>query len=186
MEVIRVARIGRDEPMVVQILPGNELGLASRGVSVSQADAVSLGLANGDGKQTPERAAALFEKAGREANYKEEKIIFLVADETVLSFITMMNLAWESRKYGDLSSECFSYYYNCSCTLLYKPQEETDPLGDVPNDSSRNSDKDELASKAEEHGSSVMPYNSKTTNLEDGPIFLFYRSSFNDFKVEGA
>ncbi|KAF9620460.1 hypothetical protein IFM89_012637 [Coptis chinensis] len=34
--------------------------------------------------------------------------------------------------YGELASECWSAYYKYGCALLYKAQEETDPLGSVP------------------------------------------------------
>lgn len=34
--------------------------------------------------------------------------------------------------YGELAPECASTYYKYGCALLYKAQEETDPLGNVP------------------------------------------------------
>ena len=35
-------------------------------------------------------------------------------------------------RYGELAPECASTYYKYGCALLYKSQEETDPLGNVP------------------------------------------------------
>lgn len=34
--------------------------------------------------------------------------------------------------YGELAPECVSAYYKYGCALLYKAQEEADPLGSVP------------------------------------------------------
>ena len=34
--------------------------------------------------------------------------------------------------YGELAPECASTYFKYGCALLYKAQEETDPLGNVP------------------------------------------------------
>jgi len=34
--------------------------------------------------------------------------------------------------YGELSPECVHTYYKYGCALLYKAQEEADPLADVP------------------------------------------------------
>lgn len=35
-------------------------------------------------------------------------------------------------RFGELSPECVNAYYKYGCALLYKAQEETDPLGAVP------------------------------------------------------
>jgi HAT1-interacting factor 1 len=34
--------------------------------------------------------------------------------------------------HGELAKECASAYYKYGCALLYKAQEETDPLGNMP------------------------------------------------------
>lgn len=34
--------------------------------------------------------------------------------------------------YGELAPQCVNAYYKYGCALLYKAQEETDPLGAVP------------------------------------------------------
>lgn len=34
--------------------------------------------------------------------------------------------------YGELSPECVNAYYKYGCALLYKAQDEADPLGTVP------------------------------------------------------
>lgn len=47
--------------------------------------------------------------------------------------------------YGELAPECVRAYYKYGCTLLYKAQDEADPLGAVPKkegDSQHNSTKD--------------------------------------------
>lgn len=35
-------------------------------------------------------------------------------------------------KFGELAPECASAYYKYGCALLYKAQEESDPLGSMP------------------------------------------------------
>lgn len=35
-------------------------------------------------------------------------------------------------KFGELAPECASAYYKYGCALLYKAQEEADPLGSMP------------------------------------------------------
>ena len=53
--------------------------------------------------------------------------------------------------YGELAFECANAYYKYGCALLYKAQEEADPLGAMPKkeaESHENSNKDESTKKA--------------------------------------
>lgn len=49
------------------------------------------------------------------------------------------------KHFGELAPECVQAYYKYGCALLYKAQEEADPLGTVPKkdgELQRDSDKD--------------------------------------------
>lgn len=59
--------------------------------------------------------------------------------------------------YGELAPECVRAYYKYGCTLLYKAQDEADPLGAVPKkegDSQQNSAKDGSVKNAAINGES--------------------------------
>ena len=64
--------------------------------------------------------------------------------------------------YGELAPECASTYFKYGCALLYKAQEETDPLGNVP----KNAPNEESAKSTTTKDDSV---NSKASvsNAED-------------------
>lgn len=72
--------------------------------------------------------------------------------------------------HGELAKECASAYYKYGCALLYKAQEETDPLGNVP-DKSANAEKGKSgivmdrsnSSKSVESSSDAPPGESKAT-----------------------
>ncbi|KAF7015964.1 hypothetical protein CFC21_061542 [Triticum aestivum] len=74
-------------------------------------------------EKTLERAEELFDKGSKAI----EEGDFVVA-------VDRLSRALEIRveRYGELASECASTYYKYGCALLYKSQEETDPLGNVP------------------------------------------------------
>uniref|UniRef100_A0A1D1XQH1 Nuclear autoantigenic sperm protein n=1 Tax=Anthurium amnicola TaxID=1678845 RepID=A0A1D1XQH1_9ARAE len=88
-----------------------------------------------------------------------------IEDGDFVEAVDCLSRALEIRvaHYGELASECASSYYKYGCALLYKAQEEADPLGNVPKGSSRNS---EIATTAE---SGVNGASSKTSVSDDKP-----------------
>lgn len=87
--------------------------------------------------------------------------------------------------YGELALECVNAYYQYGRALLYKAQEEADPLATVPkkdNESKQDSDKDgpaknsingesstaSVSSNAEEGGGSNHPHGE----ADDGQYFV--------------
>ncbi|KAL5715074.1 hypothetical protein ACHQM5_016952 [Ranunculus cassubicifolius] len=60
--------------------------------------------------------------------------------------------------YGELAPECCSAYYKYGCALLYKAQEEADPLGSVPK-------KDDTAAKCSEKESLSKDEGSVTSSV---------------------
>ncbi|KAL6956562.1 hypothetical protein U1Q18_040644 [Sarracenia purpurea var. burkii] len=79
-------------------------------------------------------------------------------------------------RYGELAPECVNAYYKYGCALLYKAQEETDPLGTVPKkegESQQISKKDGSSKNAingESSAASVSGYNveDQSSNPEEG------------------
>ncbi|KAJ7944367.1 Tetratricopeptide repeat (TPR)-like superfamily protein [Quillaja saponaria] len=70
--------------------------------------------------------------------------------------------------YGELAPECVHAYYKYGCALLYKAQEEADPLADVPkkeSESHQGSDKDGSA-KNTINGDSSMVSTSSTAEQD--------------------
>nr|GMD56845.1 NASP-related protein sim3 isoform X2 [Ipomoea batatas] len=74
--------------------------------------------------------------------------------------------------HGELSPECVQAYYKFGCALLYKAQEEADPLGSVPTkdeESQQNSCKDEPAKSGISAESSVVnPTEQGGTSIQNG------------------
>ncbi|KAH9711628.1 TPR REGION domain-containing protein [Citrus sinensis] len=119
-------------------------------------------IADGEREKTVEFADELMEKgtnALKESDYGEAAECFSRALEIRVSH------------YGELALECVNAYYQYGRALLYKAQEEADPLVSVPKkegDSQQGSDKDDsvknavngesstasVSSSAEQHGSS--------------------------------
>ncbi|KAK7252863.1 hypothetical protein RIF29_37112 [Crotalaria pallida] len=69
-------------------------------------------------------------------------------------------------RYGELAPECVKTYYKYGCALLYKAQEEADPLGSVPKKeggSQHGSNKDESVKSSVNADSSTA---SGSTNVE--------------------
>ncbi|KAL0914659.1 hypothetical protein M5K25_015025 [Dendrobium thyrsiflorum] len=149
---------------------GKGLDVESNGGSANGGDASSSeheeGDEEGDEEDTLVRATELFEKGSK-----------AVEDGDFAEAVDCLSRALEIRvaNYGELSSECASSYYKYGSALLYKAQEETDPLGDIPKNTQRNSNKDESAANMEEGGSSVPSSESKSLN-----------SSSNKSKIEGG
>lgn len=63
--------------------------------------------------------------------------------------------------FGELAPECVHAYYKYGCALLYKAQEEADPLGSMPKKegavSEEGSNKDGTVNAAENGKSSAAP-----------------------------
>ncbi|MQL95286.1 hypothetical protein Taro_027951 [Colocasia esculenta] len=105
---------------------GAEAGEGSGGSAASGEEA-----AEGSGPDDQlARADELFEKGSK-----------AIEDGDFVEAVDCLSRALEIRAahYGELAPECVSSYYKYGCALLYKAQEEADPLGNVPKDSSRNS-----------------------------------------------
>jgi HAT1-interacting factor 1 len=71
---------------------------------------------------------------------------------------TLNDLRIRVAHYGELSLECVHAYYKYGCALLYKAQDEADPLGTVPKkegDSQQDSAKDGYVKNAINGGSSI-------------------------------
>lgn len=79
--------------------------------------------------------------------------------------------------FGELAPECVAAYYKYGCALLYKAQEEADPLGSMPKKegtSEEDSNKESSTKVAADGESSAA---SVTNNAEQGEkrncVFLF-------------
>ncbi|CAM0905245.1 unnamed protein product [Alopecurus aequalis] len=74
-------------------------------------------------EKTLERAEELFDKGSK-----------AIEEGDFVEAVDCLSRALEIRVelYGELAPECASTYYKYGCALLYKSQEETDPLGNVP------------------------------------------------------
>ncbi|RZC87072.1 hypothetical protein C5167_042003 [Papaver somniferum] len=89
--------------------------------------------------KTLEEASELMEKgskAMRDGDFSEASECFSRAVEIKQSPLCTSNRAFSVASmvssFGELSPECASAYYKYGCALLYKAQEEADPLGSVP------------------------------------------------------
>lgn len=78
---------------------------------------------NESAPKTLELATELFNKGSK-----------AIEEEDYVEAVDCLSRALEIRaeKYGELAPECATTYYKYGCALLYKAQEEADPLGDVP------------------------------------------------------
>ncbi|XP_008792625.2 protein HGV2 isoform X3 [Phoenix dactylifera] len=114
-------------------------------------DSSSGGAAGSSGpeEQSAEKALALADEFFEEGSKAIEAGDFVDA-------VDCLSRALEIRvaHYGELAQECASAYYKYGCALLYKAQEEADPLGNVPKSSPTNLQKDRTTSGAENSGSS--------------------------------
>ncbi|XP_052198090.1 uncharacterized protein LOC127804986 isoform X2 [Diospyros lotus] len=130
---------------------------------------------DGDREKSLEFAEELMErgsKASRERDYAEAAECYSRALEI------------RAAHYGELAPECVNAYYKYGCVLLYKAQDEADPLGTVPkkeNEPQQVSNKDgpfkeavneeslatSVSSNAEQEGSS-NPQEGATDYVTDG------------------
>ncbi|KAG6514845.1 hypothetical protein ZIOFF_025220 [Zingiber officinale] len=72
--------------------------------------------------------------------------------------------------FGELAQECASAYYKYGCALLYKAQEEADPLGNFPKTSPANDEKSTTSSCAKENGGSskdIADVGKDSSSLKD-------------------
>ncbi|KAG1368529.1 protein HGV2 [Cocos nucifera] len=79
-----------------------------------------------------------------------------IEDGDFVDAVDCLSRALEIRvaHYGELSQECASAYYKYGCALLYKAQEEADPLGNIPKNTPTNLENDKTSSNMENCGSS--------------------------------
>ena len=85
--------------------------------------------------------------------------------------------------YGELAPECVRAYYKYGCTLLYKAQDEADPLGAVPKkegDSQQNSAKDGSVKNAAINGESSTA--SVASNAEQSASTNYPEGAADDGK----
>nr|XP_010909346.1 protein HGV2 isoform X2 [Elaeis guineensis] len=113
-------------------------------------DPLSGGAAGSSGpeEESSEKALALADEYFEEGSKAIEAGDFVDA-------VDCLSRALEIRvaHYGELAQECASAYYKYGCALLYKAQEEADPLGNVPKNSPTDLQKDGTTS-VENSGSS--------------------------------
>lgn len=106
----------------------NSNGEGSNGAEVGEG---SNGAEEGGVTGTLAEADELFEKGSK-----------AIEDGDYNEAVDCLSRALEIRAthHGELAKECASAYYKYGCALLYKAQEETDPLGNMP-DKSANAEK---------------------------------------------
>lgn len=120
-------------------------------------------------------AAAAAQGGGGDAAELFKKGVKAVEDGDYVDAVDCFSRALEIRvaHYGELSPECSIYYYKYGSALLYKSQEEADPLGNVPKSAPTNLDKDKnvgVTEGSKATTSSGKEYNasSSTEKAEDG------------------
>ncbi|WVZ61677.1 hypothetical protein U9M48_011514 [Paspalum notatum var. saurae] len=103
--------------------------------------------------KTLERAQELFDRGSK-----------AIEEEDFVDAVDCLSRALEIRTshYGELSPECASTYYKYGCALLYKAQEEADPLGNVPKSIPNEESVKSTASKDDSASSKVSG-----SNMED-------------------
>nr|ACG24569.1 TPR domain containing protein [Zea mays] len=106
-----------------------------------------------DEPQTLERAQELFDRGSK-----------AIEDEDFVDAVDCLSRALEIRAshYGELAPECASTYFKYGCALLYKAQEESDVLGNVPK-SLPNEDSVKSTATKDDSGTSKV----SGTNVED-------------------
>ncbi|KAJ0981789.1 hypothetical protein J5N97_010044 [Dioscorea zingiberensis] len=99
------------------------------------------------------------------------------APEEDQSLVDCLSRALEIRvaHYGELAPECANAYYKYGCALLFKAQEEADPLGDVPKNTEKNSENNGSIMSGEESACSKVSTTTDdkkdracTNNVESG------------------
>ncbi|KAF0908290.1 hypothetical protein E2562_024704 [Oryza meyeriana var. granulata] len=111
--------------------------------------------AEGEEVKTLERAEELFERGSK-----------AIEEGDFVDAVDCLSRALEIRvaHHGELAPECVSTYYKYGCALLYKAQDEADPLGNVPKSSS-NEESVKSTTNKDDSGSSKAP----GSNTEDAP-----------------
>ncbi|KAJ9170789.1 hypothetical protein P3X46_018867 [Hevea brasiliensis] len=129
--------------------------------NISNSGEASALTSDGDGEKSLELVAELTDrgtKALKESDYGEAAECFSRALEIRVSH------------YGELAFECLNAYYQYGRALLYKAQEEADPLATVPkkdSESKQDSDKDGSVKNSINGESSTA---SVSSNVEDGKL----------------
>ncbi|KAJ0981779.1 hypothetical protein J5N97_010034 [Dioscorea zingiberensis] len=117
-------------------------------------------------ENTLELAAELFDKGSK-----------AIEDGDFVEAVDCLSRALEIRvaHYGELAPECASAYYKYGCALLFKAQEEADPLGDMPKNTEKNSENNGSIMSAEESACSKVSTTTDdkkdracTNNVESG------------------
>ncbi|CAN6202895.1 unnamed protein product [Urochloa humidicola] len=112
--------------------------------------------APGEGEEeepkTLERAQELFDRGSK-----------AIEDEDFVDAVDCLSRALEIRTahYGELAPECASTYFKYGCALLYKAQEESDPLGDVPKSAPNEESAKSTNAKADSENSKVSGSNAE-------------------------
>ncbi|XP_038902205.1 NASP-related protein sim3 [Benincasa hispida] len=112
---------------------------------------------DGSGEKSLELAEELLEKGSKAMKDND-------FNEAVDCFSRALEI--RAAHYGELASECVKLYYKYGCALLYKAQEEADPLGAVPKKEGE-SDKDESVKNAV-NGESSKASVSSNAEIVDG------------------
>ncbi|XP_042377206.1 NASP-related protein sim3-like [Zingiber officinale] len=95
-----------------------------------------------------------------------------IEDGEFVEAVDSLSRALEIRvsHFGELAQECASAYYKYGCALLYKAQEEADPLGNFPKTSPANDEKSTTSSCAKENGGSskdIADVGKDSSSLKD-------------------
>ncbi|XP_038971656.1 protein HGV2-like [Phoenix dactylifera] len=124
---------------------GNGPSLKGNGDSSSGGGAGFSGPEEESSKNSLARADEFFEKGSK-----------AIEDGDFVDAVDCLSRALEIRvaHYGELSQECASAYYKYGCALLYKAQEEADPLGNIPRNTPTNLENDKTSDNVENSGSS--------------------------------
>ncbi|XP_078437170.1 tetratricopeptide repeat (TPR)-like superfamily protein isoform X2 [Wolffia australiana] len=117
------------ESEAIQALNGELVKSEEQSVVIAEAKEIACSSGDGDGLA---RAEQLFEQGSK-----------AIEGGDYVEAVDCLSRALEIKAahYGELAPECASSYYKYGCALLYKAQEEADPLGNVPKDSSENPSK---------------------------------------------
>ncbi|XP_039137221.1 NASP-related protein sim3-like [Dioscorea cayenensis subsp. rotundata] len=136
---------------------------ASSDQSPAPPDSSLIAQENKDGPATSKEAPAPSEDKSLLADEPSEKTLELAAelfdqgskaieDGDFVEAVDCLSRALEIRvaHYGELAPECANAYYKYGYALLFKAQEEADPLGDVPKNTAKNAESTESIISAEE------------------------------------
>ncbi|CAK9315206.1 unnamed protein product [Citrullus colocynthis] len=111
---------------------------------------------DGSGEKSLELAEELLEKGSKAMKDND-------FNEAVDCFSRALEI--RAAHYGELASECVKLYYKYGCALLYKAQEEADPLGAVPK---KEGESDKAESVKIANGESSKASASSNADMVDG------------------